>query len=127
MSFTFSMYYKPAYQKRAGDCTICHQKITAGSQVMIGTGYFNGRLIHKRAHFDCWLEAAQKRAREWFFKNEYVPTAMDSESRAELNRLRAKRYYINKMGGEPDEVKEKLDEIGKKIQVVKSKKESRTK
>lgn len=120
MSFTFAMYYQPAYQKRYGKCAVCSQGIVAGEQIMIGTGYFNRRLIRNHNHYACWLKEVEARAKGWFFANEYKPTAMAPEKRAELNRLRAKRYYIRKKGGEPDETIRKLAEVEKQIALVKS-------
>lgn len=120
MSFTFGMYYQPAYQKRYGKCAICHQGIEAGDKIMIGTGYFNGHLIRNHSHYGCWVEAVLARARQWFFANEYKPKRMAPEKKAELNRLRAKRYYIQHKGGEPDEKVAKLAEVEKRIALVKA-------
>lgn len=121
MGFTFAMYYQPAYQKRYGNCAVCHQGIETGSQIMIGTGYWNKRLIKNHSHYNCWLEAALARAKDWFFSNEYKPKRMTPEQKAELNRLRAQRYYIQKKGGEPDEIIiAKVLAIEKRIALVKS-------
>ena len=120
MSFTFAMYYKPEYQRRYGTCGCCQQGIVAGSRVMIGTGFWNGHLIHKRHHYECYLEAIQKYAKDWFFKNDYKPKAMAPEKKAELNRLRAKRYYIQKKGGGTEEVIAELTEVEKRIALVKA-------
>lgn len=119
MSFTFAMYYQPAYQKRYGNCAICHQGIEAGSQITIGTGYWHGHLIKNHNHYNCWLQALQARAKQWFFANEYKPKRMAPEQKAKLNRLRAKRYYIQQKGGEPNEIALKLDGIEKQIALVK--------
>jgi hypothetical protein len=122
MSFTFGMSYKPAYQKRHGNCASCHQGIEAGSRVMIGTGYFGGHFVKKRYHFDCYIKEVEVHAKDWFFKNDYIPTAMAPEKKAELNRLRAKRYYIQhkRKGGEPNEKVVGLEAIEKQIALVKS-------
>lgn len=120
MSFTFAMYYKPAYQKRHGACVYCTFGIVAGDKVMIGTGYWNGQLIKKRLHYDCYIEAVQDYAKKWFFKNAYKPTAMAPDKKAALNRLRAKRYYIQQKGGEPNEVAVKLADVEKQIALVKA-------
>jgi hypothetical protein len=121
MSFTFGMSYKPAYQKRYGNCSYCHQGIVAGERVMIGTGLWNGHFIKRRLHYDCYLEAIQTHAKNWFFKHDYIPTAMAPEKKAELNRLRAKRYYIQQhRGGEPDVLTEELNAVEKQIALVKN-------
>ncbi len=120
MSFTFAMFYRPAYQKRYGKCKVCHQGILAGEQIMLGTGYFNHRLIRNHNHYNCWLQEVPARAKNWFFANPYEPTAMAPEKRAELNRLRAKTHYIQKKGGELNEVMEKIAEVEKRIALVKS-------
>lgn len=120
MSFTFAMYYQPAYQKRYGECKICHQGIEAGEKIMIGTGYFHRHLVRNHNHYDCWIEAVINRARDWFFTNTFVPKRMDPEKKAELNRLRAKRYYIKKKGGEPNEIMDKITEVEKQIALVKA-------
>ena len=120
MSFTFAMYYKPDYQRRYGECKICQQGIEMGSKIMIGTGYFNGQLIRNHNHYDCWIEEVVARAKAWFFANEYTPKRMAPEQKAELNRLRAKRYYIQQKGGEPNEVLVKLAEIEKQIVLAKA-------
>jgi len=120
MSFTFAMYYKPDYQRRYGICTCCHQGIEAGEQVMIGTGYWHKQLIKNHSHYNCWLEAVQTRAKGWFFSNDYKPKRMFPEKKAELNRLRAKRYYIQQKGGEPSEVIAKVEAVEKQIALVKS-------
>ena len=121
MSFTFAMFYKPAYQKRYGKCACCKQGIEAGEQIMVGTGYFNGCLVRNHNHYACWFEAIQARAREWFFANDYVPKRMSVEQKAELNRLRAKRYYIQQKGGEPNEIAELVKELDKRMALVKAK------
>jgi len=120
MSFTFAMRYYPAYQKRYGLCAVCHQGILLGSRIMIGTGYFNHQIVRNHNHYDCWLEAMQAKAKDWFFANEYKPKRMSPEKAAQLNRLRARRYYIQKNGGEPNEITEKLAEVEKQIALVKS-------
>jgi len=122
MGFTFAMSYRPTYQKKTGDCTSCHQGIVPGSQVMVGTGYFNRYLIKKRYHYGCWLEEVQIHAKDWFFANPYISTAMAPEKKAELNRLRAKRRYIQKKGGEPNAVMKKVEEVELQIAIVKSRK-----
>ncbi len=120
MGFSFSMRYKPTYQKRRGKCTICQMSIEAGSQVMAGSGYFNGLSFKNHSHYGCWLAVVQKKAEDWFFANGYKPTVMAPEIKAELNRLRAKRYYIKKKGGEPNEMIAKLEEVEKQIVLVKN-------
>jgi len=120
MSFTFAMYYKPAYQRRYGECKICHQGIEAGEKIMIGTGYFHRQLVRNHNHYDCWLAEVATRAELWFFTNEYTPKRMAPEKKAELNRLRAKRWYIQKKGGEPNEKAIKLAEVEKQLALVKA-------
>lgn len=120
MSFTLAMYFKPAYQKRYGTCACCNQGIVAGEKIMIGTGYWNGHLIKNHNHFDCWLQEMLTKTKDWFFKNEYKPIAMAPETKAKLNRLRAKRYYITKKGGEPNEVLIKLAEVERQIALAKA-------
>lgn len=120
MSFTFGMCYKPDYQKRLGDCRICHQGIVAGEKIMIGTGYFNGHLIRNHNHYDCWYKEVEARAGLWFFANKYEPKRMTPEKKAELNRLYAKRHYINKKGGEPNAKTVRLVEVEKRIALVKA-------
>lgn len=114
------MYYQPAYQRRYGKCKICKQGIVAGSKIMIGTGYFHGHLIRIHDHYDCWFAEVEARARLWFFANEYKPKRMAPEQKAELNRLRARRYYIQQKGGEPDETLKKVTEVEKQIALVKA-------
>ena len=58
------------------------------------------------------------RARQWYFEHTFVPKAMAPEKKAELNRLRAKRYYIRQKGGEPNEVADKLTKLEKQIALV---------
>lgn len=120
MAFSFAMSYQPDYQRRYGECKICHQGIEAGKPIMIGTGYFNRHIIKVHDHFDCWLAEVEGRAKNWFFANEFVPKRMAPAVKAELNRLRAKRYYIQKKGGEPDEVTIRVVEIEKQIALVKA-------
>ena len=120
MAFSFAMSYQPTYQKRYGKCKICHQGIEAGSKIMIGTGYFNGHLIKIHDHYDCWLQEVEERAKQWFFANEYKPKRMAPAVKAELNRLRAKRYYIKQKGGEPNETLTKVAEVEKQIALVKA-------
>jgi hypothetical protein len=120
MSFTFGMSYKPAYQRRRGKCSSCYQGILAGDKVMIGTGFWNKHFIKRRLHLECYIEAVQKHTKDWFFKNDYVQTAMAPEKKAELNRLRAKRYYIRKKGGEPNAVTDRLIEVEKQIALAKN-------
>ncbi len=120
MSFSFAMCYKPDYQRRFGQCVICHQGIEAGEKIMIGTGYFNHQLIKNHNHFGCWLAELQVRAKDWYFKFEYKPRRMAPEKKAELNRLRAKRYYISQKGGEPNVTSAKLAEVEKRITLVKA-------
>lgn len=120
MSFTFGMFYKPAYQKRYGKCAACRQGIEAGDKIMIGTGYFHRQIVRNHNHYNCWLEAVIERAKQWFFANTFVPKRMAPEKKAELNRLRAKRWYINKKGGEPNEVMDKIAEVEKQIALVKA-------
>jgi len=88
---------------------------------MIGTGYFNHQIVRNHSHYDCWLEAMQVKAKDWFFANEYKRKKMSPERAAELNRLRARRYYIQKKGGEPMEIAKKLDEINLQIEFAKAK------
>ena len=120
MSFTFSMFYKPAYQKRYGLCSECEQGIVAGSKIVIGTGRWHGNLVSKHLHFNCYIEAVETYAKNWFFKNDYVPTAMAPDKKVSLNRLRAKRYYIKLKGGDPNDVAEKLNGLERQIAMVKS-------
>ena len=120
MAFSFAMYYKPAYQKRYGECKICHQGIEAGAKIMIGTGYFNRHLIRNHNHYGCWFGEVEARARAWFFANEYTPKRMAPEQKAKLNRLRARRYYIQQKGGEPNEILMKVAEVEKQIVFVKA-------
>jgi len=121
MSFSFGMFYKPGYQKRFGKCKVCTQGIEAGAKIMIGTGFFHGRLIKNHNHYNCWLREVVKRASLWYFANDYKPKRMAPEIKAELNRLRAKRYYVTKKGGEPTEIAEKLAEINLQIKFAKTK------
>ena len=121
MAFSFALQYQPAYQRRYGKCKACNQGIEAGAKIMIGTGYFNGHLIKNHSHYDCWLELVITRAKLWFFINEYKPKRMSLEQRAELNRLRAKRYYIQHKGGEPNEIAVGVVEVEKQIALVKAK------
>lgn len=114
------MYYQPAYQRRYGECKICHQGIEAGEEIMIGTGYFHKHIVRNHNHYGCWLEEVATRAKNWFFANTFVPKKMAPEKKAELNRLRAKRYYIKKKGGEPDEILVKLADMEKQIALVKA-------
>lgn len=121
MSFSFGMYYQPAYQRRYGKCKICHQGVEAGEPIMIGTGYFHGHLIKNHNHHDCWFKEIEARAKAWFFANEYKSIRMAPEQKAELNRLRAKRYYIqHRKGGEPSEILIKVAEVEKQIALVKA-------
>lgn len=120
MSFTLAMYYKPAYQKRYGLCKHCNQGIVAGSPILIGTGYWNGQIIKQRYHRECFYVALEIYLKAWYFKNEYKPIAMAPEVKAELNRLRAKRYYLKQKGGEPYETVEKLEEVERQIALVKA-------
>lgn len=120
MSFTFAMSYWPSYQKRYGICKICHQGIPAGEKIMIGTGYFNKHLMKNHNHYECWLKEVETRAISWFFANEYKPKRMAPEIKAELNRLRARRYYIQQKGGKADEVMDKVMEVEKRIALVKA-------
>lgn len=121
MAFSFAMTYQPTYQRRYGMCKICHQGIETGDKIMIGTGYFRGHLIKVHDHYGCWLEEIEVRAKAWFFANEFKPVGMNIEQKAELNRLRAKRYYIQRKGGEPDEIDVRLEHIEKQIALVKAK------
>lgn len=120
MSFSFKMVYHPTYQRRYGKCAICRQGIVAGDKIMLGTGYFHGRVIKNHNHYDCWLKEIATRAERWFFANGYEPTAMSPEKKAKLNRLRAKRYYIQEKGGEPNEVQMKLERVAQQIALVKA-------
>ena len=124
MSFTFAMWYRPAYQRRYGECKICHQGIEAGSQVMVGTGYFHHHIFKTHSHYECWIKEAVTYAKMWYFANKYKPTGMSLEIKIELNRLRAKRYYIKKNGGEPNEIAEKLAVVEKEIALVKARSKS---
>ena len=114
------MRYQPTYQKRYGECQSCHQGIEAGVRIMLGTGYFHEHIIKRRYHYDCWMKELQEKSADWFFANKYEPKRMSKEKAAELNRLRAKRYYIQKKGGEPGEVMEKLTEVVRQIAMVRS-------
>lgn len=120
MAFSFALQYQPAYQKRYGKCKACNQGIEAGAKIMLGTGYFNGHIIKHHSHYDCWLELVIARAKLWFFANEYAPKRMSPEQKAELNRLRAKRYYIQHKGGELSEIMERVAEVQKQIALVKA-------
>lgn len=120
MAFSFALQYQPTYQRRYGRCKICQQGIEAGTKIMVGTGYFHGQIIKNRNHYDCWYAEVAIRADRWFFANEYKPKRMAPEQKAELNRLRAKRYYIQKKGGEPNEITEKLAKVEKQIAFVKA-------
>jgi len=113
------MAYKPAYQRRYGKCKICHQGIEAGEQIMIGTGFFKGHIRQTHNHYGCWIEEVPIRAKNWFFANGYVPKRMSPEVKAELNRLRAKRYYIQQNGGEPNEIATKVAKVEKQIALAK--------
>ena len=62
----------------------------------------------------------QKAASDWFFENDFVPNRMTPEQKSKLNRLRAKRYYLKKIGGDSDELREKLAEVEKQIAFVKA-------
>ena len=121
MSFSFGMFYKPNYQKRYGKCKICTQGIVAGAKIMIGTGFFHGRLIKNHNHYNCWLREVVKRAALWYFANDYKPKRMAPEVKAELNRLRAKRHYIQHKGGEPSEILVEVEEINRQIALAKAK------
>jgi hypothetical protein len=118
--FSFSMHYQPTYQRRYGECQSCHQGIEAGSKVMLGTGYFHEQIIKRRYHYDCWIKEVQERSADWFFANKYEPKKMSKEKAAELNRLRARRYYIQIKGGEPNVIAEKLIEVERQIAMVRS-------
>ncbi len=120
MSFSFGMYYKPDYQKRYGTCKICHQGIVNGAIIMIGAGFFHGQIVRNHNHYNCWLAEVQTRASEWFFANQYKPKRMSPDKKAELNRLRAKRHYIKKKGGNLDGVAIKVAEINERIAFVKA-------
>ena len=120
MAFSFAMQYRPDYQKRSGKCASCQQGIEAGAKIMIGTGYFNRHLIKNHSHYDCWLAEVMARAKTWFFAHEYTPKRMVPEQVAELNRLRAKRYYIQHKGGELDEIVAEVAEVEKQIALVKA-------
>ena len=87
---------------------------------MIGTGYFNKHLVRIHDHYNCWIEEVPVRAKSWFFANEFVPIGMNAEQKAKLNRLRAKRYYIQKKGGNVDEIELKVLAIAQQIAMVKS-------
>jgi hypothetical protein len=90
---------------------------------MIGTGYWHKCYVKNHNHYQCWLDNIQSYAKDWYFKNDYKPTSMAPEIAAELNRLRARRYYVRKHGGKTDEetVRE-LEIIESKIKLVKSQK-----
>ena len=120
MSFSFAMCYKPDYQRRYGKCAVCQQGIEAGERIMAGTGYFNHQLIKNHNHYECWLKAVIARAKDWFFEFDYKPRRMAPEKKAELNRLRAKRYYINQKGGDANEVLVKVTDLEKRIALVKA-------
>lgn len=120
MSFSFVMYYKPDYQRRYGICQSCQQGIEAGSPIMLGTGFWHGNIIKKHLHYNCWLREVEARAKAWFFANSYEPIRMAPEKKAELNRLRARRYYIRKKGGDPDEVRLELLGMERQIASVKA-------
>ncbi len=120
MSFSFAMTFQPNYQKRYGQCKICHQGIETGDKIMIGTGFFHKHLIRIHDHYECWIQEVEARAKAWFFANDYKPKRMAPDIKAELNRLRAKRYYVKQKGGEPHEVIVKLAEIEKRIALAKS-------
>jgi len=120
MSFSFSMQFHPSWQRRYGTCKSCQLGIETGSKVMLGTALWNGCMIRWRFHYDCWLKEVQQRSNDWFFANKYERKKMTREKAAELNRLRAKRYYIKKNGGEPNEITEKLEQVEQQIALVKS-------
>lgn len=120
MSFTFAMHYHPDYQKRYGACKICNQGIVLGDKIMIGTGFFKGHYVRNHNHYECWLDEVAKRAVIWFFANNYEPKRMSPEKKAELNRLRAKRYYIQNKGGDGDEQTIELAIVNQQIALVKA-------
>jgi len=120
MSFTMAQYSQPAYAGRKCTCKCCHQGIVAGARIIIGTGYWNGHLIKQRYHLECFLKAQDEAIKNFFFKNDYKPRAMAPEKKAQLNRLRARRYYIKQKGGDNGEVNEALEEVEKRIALVKS-------
>jgi len=120
MSFSLAMYFKPDYQKRYGTCQYCQQGIEAGDRIMIGTGYWNKCIIKKRYHHKCFEEAFEVAIKDWFFKNNYKPTAMGKDKKAELNRLRARRYYIRQKGGEANVVNMDLVAVEAEIALVKA-------
>jgi hypothetical protein len=118
--FTIGMAYKPNYQKRKGKCHHCEQGIVIGDQVMIGMGFWNGICIRHRLHFSCYMEALKKYTSDWFFENDYKPNRMAPEQVILLNRLRAKRYYIRKTGGDKNEIDMKVAEVEKQIALIKA-------
>ena len=120
MSFTFAMHYHPDYQKRYGKCKVCQQGIVIGDKIMIGTGYFSGHYIRNHNHYECWLSEVAERAKQWYFANNYEPKRMSPEKKAELNRLRAKRYYIQQKECELDEKTLELARVNQQIALVKA-------
>jgi hypothetical protein len=120
MSFSFFMAYKPDYQKRRGKCGDCEHGIMPGEQVMIGSGFFHGITIKKRLHMQCFLTAQARHINDWFFKNEYAPKRMSPAQIHALNNLRARKYYIKKIGGEKDELAAKLAAVDEQIAFVKA-------
>jgi len=122
MKFTFAMVYKPAYQKRYGKCHHCEQGIVAGERIMMGSAFWQSHIFLRRLHFACYLETMQKAASDWFFENDFVAKRMLPEQKAALNRLRAKRYYLKKNGGDKNELDAKLAEVEKQIAFIKAEK-----
>ncbi len=120
MAFTFTMFYKPEYQKRYGKCNVCRQGIELGERIMVGTGYYHGQYVQNHNHYGCWFEAVEKRAKEWFFTNEYTRKKRTTEQIMALNRLRTRRYYIQKKGGEQNVVDKKVAEVEEQIAFVKA-------
>lgn len=114
------MVYRPDYQRRYGNCKSCRQGIEAGDKIMVGTGYFNGHMVRIHDHYDCWLTEVLKRSKDWFFAHEFKPNRMTPEIKAELNRLRARRYYVQQKGGDADEIKIRVEAINKQVALVKA-------
>jgi len=120
MSFTWYAQYRPSYQRRHGTCAVCHQDIEARAKIMVGIGYYHKCIIKKHSHYECWIEIVKNRAEDWFSANPFQPRkCLAPEVKAQLNRLRAKRYYAMK-GGDKNEIVIQIN-----AQIVKIKEEGK--